>query len=69
MRAFKIDSEKNVCSLVLRTDRPPQTLSAVSSISRLLRSLCLFLPYLLPLVLRKAVVVTCHNYFYFCHTL
>lgn len=69
MRAFKVDFRKNVCGLVLRTDRPPQTLSAVSTFSRLLRSLCLFLPYFLLLGFRKAVVVMCHNYSYFCHTI
>lgn len=69
MRAFKFDSEKNVCSLVFRIDRPPQIFLAVSSFSRLLRSFFLFLPYLVHLVLQKGVVVMCHNYFYFCHTI
>ena len=51
MRAFKIDSKKNVCSLVLRIESIPQHLLVVSSFSRLLRSLSLFLPYFLHLVL------------------
>ena len=69
MRAFKIDSEKNVCGLVSKVEFVPQTPLAVSTSSRLLRGLCLFLPYFSYLVLRKAVVVTCHNFFYFCHKL
>ena len=67
MRAFKIDSEKYACSLVFRTDRPPQNFLSVSIFSRLLRSLCLFLPYFLPLAFQKAVVEGYPTSFYFCH--
>lgn len=46
-----MDSEKIVCGLVLRIEFIPQHLLAVSSISRFLRSLSLFLPYFLHLEL------------------